>query len=377
MRHYLTINGLLSYILRERTKPSRNTEPQAYENWVENDCFAFTTIAMNISDDNEAELDMNTGSKAAWDTLQERHLNEGPIWQVDLLRTTLNIKFRMGTPLPQTCREICDAVNQAFAMGDFTADLFCCITIINSLEDFPHIHSSILRNLCTSSKEKQYTSKDIHHYLESEQTLHAAMEKPQLASDITLSARMSNTRLSHVPTCSNCKCLGHTNLYCISPGGGMAGKTLQELKDACTKNRENSWSSNNTKPNNTNSKVAINMKDSSGKAFIVYVDPSDISSTTNNTKPEFAGLTSDRPKSILPNTTKDIEWCRWLAFEEELTTSLDWTTHMKPVDIAAISEVSPLQQNKRTPISLDDLLFYVDTGATVHISPEKSDFLTL
>jgi hypothetical protein len=97
MRHYLTINGLLSYILGERTRPSRNTEPRAYENWVENDCFAFTAIAMNVSDDDEAELDMNVGSKAAWDTLQERHQNEGPIRQVDLLRTALNIKFRKGT----------------------------------------------------------------------------------------------------------------------------------------------------------------------------------------------------------------------------------------------------------------------------------------
>lgn len=58
-------------------------------------------------------------------------------------------------------------------------------------------------------------------------------------------------------------------------------------------------------------------------------------------------------------------------------TSLDWMMHTKPVDVAAISEVSPLQQNKCTPISLDDLLFYVNTGATVHISPERLDFLTL
>ena len=111
MCHYLTINGLLSYILRERTKPSHDTEPQAYKNWVENDRFAFTTIAMNVSDDDEAELDMDAGSKAAWDALKERHQNEGPIWQVDLLCTALNIKFRKGTPLPQTCQEICDAVD--------------------------------------------------------------------------------------------------------------------------------------------------------------------------------------------------------------------------------------------------------------------------
>ena len=79
-------------------------------------------------------------------------------------------------------------------MGDFTVDLFCCIAIINSLEDFPHIRSSILRDLRTSTKDKEYTSKDIRHYLESEQTLHAVTEKSTNASDIALAARTSNAK---------------------------------------------------------------------------------------------------------------------------------------------------------------------------------------
>ena len=177
MQHYLTINSLLSYILRERAKPSHATKPQAYKNWIENNCFTFTAIAMNVSDNDKAKLDMDNGAKAARDKLKERHQNEGPIWQVDLLCTTLNMKCKKGMPLPQTCHKICDAVDHAFAMGDFTADLFHCIAIINSLKDFPHIFSSILHDLCTSTKEKEYTSKDIHHYLESQQTLHAMMDK--------------------------------------------------------------------------------------------------------------------------------------------------------------------------------------------------------
>ena len=119
------------------------------------------------------------------------------------------------------------------------------------------------------------------------------------------------------------------------------------------------------------------MKDSSGKAFIIHIDPSDIPSLASDNKPEFAGIASDPPESLLSNTIEDIEWCGWLAFEDEPKTSLDWNTHTKPVDITAISEVSPLQQNKHTPISLEDLPFYIDPGATVHISPEKSHFITL
>lgn len=119
------------------------------------------------------------------------------------------------------------------------------------------------------------------------------------------------------------------------------------------------------------------MRDSSGKAFIIQVDPSDVSMPTPTA--EFAGITSD---SILENETlaapiEQIEYEGWLVFEEEPKATVDWNTHTKPSDVAAISEISPINQNNRTPISLDDLPFYVDTGATVHISPERSDFLTL
>ena len=157
----------------------------------------------------------------------------------------------------------------------------------------------------------------------------------------------------------------------------MAGKMIQESKDTCHNDRENSRNGNNTKISSSNGRIAVNVKDSSGKAFIIHVDPSDISTPTNHIKPEFAGLASDLPESIIPGTTEEVEWCGWLAFEEEPKASLDWTTHTRPIDITAISEVSPLQQNKCTHISLKDLPFYVDTGATVHISPEQSDFLTL
>lgn len=241
--------GLLGYILGERVKPSSTTEPRAHENWIENDHFAYTAIAMNVSNDDEAKLDMSKGAKVAWDTLKERHQNNGPIRQVDLLRTALNMKCKKGTPLPKTCCEICDAVDQAFAMGTFTVDLFRCIAIINSLKDFPHIHSSILRDLRMSTKEKPYTSKDIRHYLESKQTLHTVSEKPSHTSDIALATRTSNTRSSNIPTCSNCKHQGHSNQYCISPGGGMAGKTIQESKDARLKDHENLRGGNGAKPN--------------------------------------------------------------------------------------------------------------------------------
>lgn len=119
------------------------------------------------------------------------------------------------------------------------------------------------------------------------------------------------------------------------------------------------------------------MKDSNSRAFVVFVDPTDISNPSSTA--EFSGITSDAIPDAKSITTpiETVKYEGWLVFKEEHKTTNDWNTHTKPLNITAISEIAPIQQNSCTLISLNDLPFYVDTGATVHISPEKSDFLTL
>jgi len=155
----------------------------------------------------------------------------------------------------------------------------------------------------------------------------------------------------------------------------MAGKMITELIAARKKDKESKREGNNN--SQAPGKVLVTMRDASGKAFIIQVDPGDVSMSTPTA--EFAGIASDNISEADPLTLpiEQIEYEGWFAFEEEPKTTVDWNTHTKPSDVAAISEISPINQNNCTPISLDDLPFYVDTGATVHISPEKSDFLTL
>ena len=114
------------------------------------------------------------------------------------------------------------------------------------------------------------------------------------------------------------------------------------------------------------------MRDSNGQAFMVMID----STALNNTKTakgEFAGLASDP----LPSASiEEVEYERWLATEEELTTSINWAQNNAPVDEDAFA-VAPLNQSCQTIISLDNHPFFVDTGASIHISPDRSDFITL
>ncbi|KAF8232854.1 hypothetical protein L208DRAFT_1270202, partial [Tricholoma matsutake] len=79
------------------------------------------------------------------------------------------------------------------------------------------------------------------------------------------------------------------------------------------------------------------------------------------------GLASDP----LPRTSIDeVEYEGWLATKEEFTTSIDWADNNTPVDEDALA-------SQHTTISLNDHPFYVNTGTTVHITPDCSDFLTL
>ena len=82
------------------------------------------------------------------------------------------------------------------------------------------------------------------------------------------------------------------------------------------------------------------MRDSSGKAFIVQLDPADISTPTASA--EFAGIASNTipEDDSFAASIETIEYKGWLVFEEEPQTTIDWNTHTKPSDVAALLEIS-------------------------------------
>ncbi|KAF8806709.1 hypothetical protein BYT27DRAFT_7028944, partial [Phlegmacium glaucopus] len=59
-----------------------------------------------------------------------------------------------------------------------------------------------------------------------------------------------------------------------------------------------------------------------------------------------------------------------------LTTSVDWNKASQPIDLAKVT-VAALNQNSKTILSLAKFPFYVDSGASIYVTPDKSDFYTL
>ena len=261
-------------------------------------------------------------------------------------------------PLPETAEKICNLIERAFAMGDIKANLLCCIALLNSLSDnFPHARSIISCDIAASTATSLYGSKDIHLFLENEQSLLENDQRNDSHSPVALTARVKPSKSSNVPTCGNqvCKRTGHMMEYCIKPGGGMAGKTIEESKAARKLALEKKT---------PGLKIPIMVKDINGHMFTVMVDSgADVSTPPRS---EFAGLASD---PIPTATIDEVEYDGWVVIEEEATTTIDWSQHTStPADNAFAAE--PLNQTQCTQLSLDDYPFIVDLGVTVHILPD-------
>ncbi|KAF8233850.1 hypothetical protein L208DRAFT_1264773 [Tricholoma matsutake] len=141
----------------------------------------------------------------------------------------------------------------------------------------------------------------------------------------------------------------------------MAGKTIEELKAAHKAAHEK-------KPPTTNTpKILVTVKDINGGGFTIMVD----SDTTPSPTPEFAGLASNP----IPTTSIDmLEYEGWVVLEEEPITTVNWKDHTTS---HLVFEGSLLNQTCHSSVTTDNFPFIINSGAMVHISPIKSDFLTL
>ncbi|KAF8238592.1 hypothetical protein L208DRAFT_1487574 [Tricholoma matsutake] len=110
-------------------------------------------------------------------------------------------------------------------------------------------------------------------FLKNEQSL---LENHHHSNSSIASTRMNNCRSPSRPPslylCMNpaCKKPGHTIEYCIKPGGGMAGRSIEELVAA----RQTAWDrgKKNSTSSQSSSRVPITVKDVNGRAFTVMLN---------------------------------------------------------------------------------------------------------
>ena len=149
----------------------------------------------------------------------------------------------------------------------------------------------------------------------------------------------------------------------------MAGKTIDESKQARRRDQ-----GEGTAPVVTavtvpqKGKVSVKVHGSDGRAYFMTVNAEDLTAPAIDPKMEFAGITAVHSIPSDPIPQPDLfehpdtaEYSGWLAIEEEGITALN---------ASIIPQPSYKSQTHNS-------LFWMDTGASVHISPESSDFTSI
>ncbi|KAG2123851.1 hypothetical protein DEU56DRAFT_759882 [Suillus clintonianus] len=116
--------------------------------------------------------------------------------------------------------------------------------------------------------------------------------------------------------------------------------------------------------------------DSSGRAYLLDSVTGEVFYIATPSLEEFAGLTHDvlTPAHIQELSDADLaEWDTMFLDWENLQATVDWCTNSRDVEFAGIAN-DALQHPKYTPVNLETTPFYLDSGASVHISHELLDF---
>lgn len=377
MKLKLMMSGLYEYIFDPPDIPHRTFKPCAYCNWNLNDRLACSFLMLGLSKSEHNLASDSISAKELWEYLQARHGGAGPVQQVCLLQEALTTKCSPAEPITKTIDRIYEKINRMFDVGTVTKDLLQSIAALFSLSDnslYASARSIISRDLAAATAAMSYGPDKIRRFLENEQTLYAA-ERGMPDPQPTVLATRSMTRRDEL-VCDACKTrgrtnyTGHTKLWCILEGGGMAGKMLDEAKAAHVAHYKARKDNREKKKGATR----LTITPAGGSVFTVEGDAEAlaayIAAQTNKVpgtapKAEFAGLAAD----MVPTSLEDaetLEFDAWIALEEESVTIADWKDHA----LQTVTETTLTSATTTHPL-------YLDSGATIHISPDATDFISL
>lgn len=225
----------------------------------------------------------------------------------------------------------------------------------------------IFQDLTMAADVKKYGPLEIQHFLKSKQTLLDVDKSNNIPADTTPTILTAKTSQYNRLICTGYKLrgwashTGHTLPWCILKGGGMEGKTVKKSRKSRIVHFEAQYKGWDKK--NSTSKITITL--SGGKAFTIKGDSETIaayisaqSATGTPPQAEFAGLASD---AILRNNFEDAE-----SLEFDTLIMVEEEQHQHRVRINWCNHTNHNQTAENSLLTSSP--FYLDSGATVHIS---------
>lgn len=312
--------------------PEPHLEPFAAQNWRTNDALVILFIEMHLSNTEKMIIrPCSTSALELWTALTVRHTNQAFYAQIKLLQQAMDVVFvEDSTTHASMFAFLQDLIERMWGMGPLNKDDLFLALLVRGLDSAPQIQRDVIRGLADAASTQPYTLANVSRLL---------------TINVSVQPNTSQVLIASSPiTCSTAGCglTGHTQAYCVKPGGGMAGKTIAEVREAqrAAKKKKGRYSGGRVKP----------------KAYvtdeIAQLATNDINSI----------LTDEIHNSLTPGDYDKLVAC--FGFDE-LSTSVDW----KKDNFAYSASM--------TVISLESAPWHTDSGATVHITMDASDFSEL
>ena len=388
IQNYLDMISLSSHLTDSSLIPLPDVQPNAYRNWLSNDRSVRGYIKSAIAKPEHELIDNLDLAHQCWSTLSTYHLDEGPIKQANLIQGALAMRIDRDDQMMVKLRQLRDDLSRAFEMqGGINKETFICIVALQALgTGLDHSRAIIQRDMSSSLPSSPYTPDKLIKFMEQEYHMLMGDKQRGAKGDAIALAAQASLKGKQIVTCSNCKRTGHIAQWCIRPGGGMAGKTIEESKEARRKDKDSKSGSTASPsgPSTSAARIQVSVKGQDGRAYLMLMDPSSLTPITDTTQQpkEFAGIASIGADSI---TTDDIEYHGFMAAiqeeptksEEEHKASVDWNSNSKTIDAADVSILPQHSEYSDILISTDLSPFFIDSGASSGISPYKSDFTNL
>jgi hypothetical protein len=366
----MKMSGLLGYLDGKVPKPNGETDPTSLWNWEENNSKIIGFLEAFVDNGELSHLATDTAS-TAWMNLRNRHEKQGPITQVRLIQELLSISYPKDVSTWAAVTErYHDLCTRIFSQAVPTFDVLFMVAMLNGLErEADHLRSEMTSYYITNTIS---TSEPLRKRIEQETIYKSRRENGP--SDIALTAqtgrrnqnRTNSAKFCSNPTCPNPK--GHLGPDCWEKGGVMEGKRDEVLARRAKAREER----DKKKGENSGSTPASGiLRDKSGRAYIL-----------DSVSGQAILLASDSPTpdtalSAVYSSMSDADRFEYDAlFLDDHSASVDW--HEKRRDVPADAFLaSSMSTNTRTTLSLNTGPFILDSGATIHISPDTMDFFDL
>lgn len=338
-------SGLLRYTRKGASPPNADHEPRANSNWTENDERVCWFLASACSSAEKDQIEPHESDAAAyWEALRARHSVDSPLTQVYLIRDVFSMRVSEEESWSVTLTKAYDTLDRAWSMGTLDLEALKRIIAVSLFEENTEIQLPLMDRIDAATDKTPFSSAAARQFIEERERVFNS--KKANAASIALSAQAKGK----FGGCTNCRRPHHSAKYCISEGGGMAGKTLEESKAARAKDKAEG-KAKASKPS-TGAKAAV--------------------ATTNDTPTALFTSLPSVPHSEIDPDTFDYEDAGYRCFAtiapvEDLPTD---APHRVSLDWAEYSREQAL-------LSTDACPFYVDSGASTHISPNRNDFTSL